>query len=126
LLINSSDDPIVLKTKRTEKLPSKDWLELQLLWHRKRALDRQEQFPTKTSLKNNTLRAEHLSCCIKAFKAEKAAGVTLDLPQPVSERLEGFEDMLDDAEDAELDDEYDDEDAEMDLDEEMDDELEYD
>jgi hypothetical protein len=119
----AEDDPAVLKTKRTAKLTCKQWLKLQLLFHRRRALAQQEVFPTKTALKNNPLRAEQLSRCIRAYKAATADGL-VDETAPQSPELEDEEeDTLEGLGDAESDDEYGDEDAEDVEDEELDEEL---
>jgi hypothetical protein len=120
----AEDDPAVLKTKHTAKLTCKLWLELQLLFHRRCALAQQEVFPTKTALKNNSLQAEQLSHCIRAYKAATADGLVNKTVPQIAELKDNGEDILEGVGDTESDDGYDGEDAEDEEDEELNEELE--
>jgi hypothetical protein len=67
-------DPAVLAKK------GKDWLELQLLYHRKAAAACMAKFPSKTALKNNSLRAAELSRCVEKAKVQNATLPSDTLP----------------------------------------------
>jgi hypothetical protein len=104
VLEETEDNPEVLEKRR------KDWLELQLLWHRRRAQDACQVFPAKSTLRNNLMRAEKLSECIKARKnardgedaSENVCSELEDVPNYIFSGL-GRLDSLSDDEDEDLD-----------------------
>jgi hypothetical protein len=106
----------ILKKKR------KDWLELQLLWHRRRAQEARIPFPAKSTLRNNTQCAEKLVQCIQARKAakntarseENALGTLQNVPDYVFASTEDSDELLGD-EDGDLDAEFESEDEDEEL-----------
>jgi hypothetical protein len=79
-------NPEVLAKRR------KPWLELQLLWHRRLATEAKERLPSKSTLKNNMLRAEQLSRCIlKANLAVSSSSASTTEPPDGPQPMKGIE-----------------------------------